>query len=311
MRALVTGASGFVGRHLVPYLQKKGIKVWASYHKTSFDFSLPIHWLRADLTRSEETLELVRQSRPDFVFHLAGQPVPAESWKDSLHTLKVNAEASVYLMEGVARFAPQARVVLISTSQVYGMTFFDKPRVSEKDLVQPLSPYAGSKALMEMAGLNFARRHQLKLVIARVFNQYGPGQRANFVFSDFCRQIALIEKGKRPPILKVGALSVVRDFIPVRDAVSAYDVLARRGRPGEIYNVSMGKGMRLGSALDFLVRQSRVALKVERLSSKFRSNDFPAMFGDSSKLRRLGWRPGKSTWRENLLELLEDWRQKT
>ena len=308
-RALVTGASGFIGSHLVALLHEKDLEIWASYHHTKRHFPFNVHWVRADLTRAEEATQLVQQSRPDFVFHLAGQAAPWKSWSQPGRTLQLNAAASIFLLEGIVRFAPQARVVLISSAQVYGATFFEKRRVSESDPTNPVNPYGGSKLLMEIAALNFVRSHGLSIVIARAFNQIGPGQNSGYVFPDFCRQIAFMEKKKKPSVLKVGNLQITRDFIHVRDSVPAYYLLARRGKPGGIYNIGSGEGIQLSDALDFLVRESRVRFRVKVVPSKLRRNDLPCAILDSLKLKRLGWRPEESIWNA-LRELLQEWREK-
>lgn len=308
-RALITGAGGFIASHLVPYLHEKGFEIWACYHRHRYRFPFPVRWIRADLTRSPEALGLIRESRPNVVFHLAGQAVPSKSWKEPGRTLELNVAASIFLLEGVVRFSPQARVILVSSAQVYGRTFFEKGRVSESDPTNPVNPYAASKLLMEMAALNFFKEHGVSVVIARAFNQTGAGQKETYVLSDFCRQIAFMERKKRLPVLKVGNVNITRDFIHVRDSVRAYNLLARRGRAGEIYNVGTGKGVRLSEVLDFLAGQSRIRFKVKVLSSRLRRNDPPHAVLDSSKLKGLGWRPQGSIW-DALRELLQEWRQK-
>jgi len=305
----VTGASGFVGSHFVPYLHEKGFEIWACYHRHRRRFPFPVRWVRADLTHYPEVLGLIRQSRPNTVFHLAGQAVSSKSWKEPGRTLQLNVAASIFLLEGIVRFASQARVVLISSAQVYGLTFLKKKRVSESDPANPLNPYAASKLLMEIAALNFFKAHGVSVVIARALNQTGPGQKETYVLSDFCRQVALMERKKRPPVLKVGNINLTRDFLHVRDSVRAYDLLARRGRAGEIYNVGTGKGIRLSEVLDFLAEESHVRFKVKVLSSRLRRNDPPHAVLDSSKLKRLGWCPRGSIW-DGLRELLQEWRQK-
>ncbi len=308
-RALITGASGFVGRYLASYLHEKGFEVWASFLRDRSPFPFRVLWLRANLTSSEQTFELIRKSRPHYVFHLAGQAVPNLSWKDPEKTFQANVIASISLLEGVTRFAPEARVLLTSSTQVYGTSFLRRGQVNEGALASPVTPYGGSKLLMEMAALNFAEREGVSVVISRACNQVGAGQPPAGVFSDFCRQIVLMERGKRATVLKVGNLNVVRDFIHVRDAVRAYYLLAMRGRKGEIYNVSSDRGVRVKDGLKFLARQSRVPFKIEVDPSKFRRNDFPRMVANAAKLRKLGWKP-KASVRQALRELLAEWRGK-
>ena len=309
MRALITGISGFVGGHLARFLHEKGLSLWASSHQHVRRFPFSVRWIQTDLTKFNETLELIRKSRPDYLFHLAGQAVPRKSWQDPLGTFQGNSTASLHLLEAVLRLAPKTRVVFVSSAQVYGTTFLEKKFVRETNLANPPTPYAGSKLVMELAALHYVKRHRLHVTIARAFNQVGTGQPADYVFSDFCRQVALLEKRKQGPFLEVGNLNLVRDFIHVRDAARAYWFLAKRGKSGEIYNVGLGQGIHLQAVVDFLAKQSRILFKLKMISSRFRRNDFPRLVGSSSKLRRLGWRPQESVW-EGLQELLEEWREK-
>ena len=308
-RALVTGASGFVGSHLVPLLHENGFEVWATWNRYKRKFDFPVRWIHAGLTESKIALRLVQESRPDYVFHLAGQTSLRFSWSDPGRTLQTNVAATIFLLEGVVRFAPEARVVLASSIQVYGQAFTSGRRASETDHASPLSPYAGSKLLMELAGMNFVTRHNVSAVIARGSNQVGTGQDATYAFSNFCRQIAMMERGKQPPILEVGNIDVVRDFIHIRDAVRAYVLLARRGKKGEIYNVSVGKGVLLKEGIQFLQKETKVRFKIKRLSSRFHPNDLPYAVTDSSKLRKLGWQPEASVW-QAIRELLNEWRER-
>lgn len=306
-RALVTGAAGFVGSHLTRYLQKRGLEVWGSFLARAKKFDFPIHWLQADLTDFKQTLQLVKKSRPHYIFHLAGQAVPRESWKKPEDTLQVNTVASIYLLESILRVVPRARVVLISSAQVYGAAAFLTERLSEENVADPLNPYAGSKFLMEMAGLNYVKRHGLFVVIARAFNQVGVGQNPNFAFSDFCRQVVSIEKGKKHPLLEVGNLDVIRDFIHVKDAAQAYYLMAIRGKKGGIYNMGSGKGTHLKKVVDFLTQESRVPFQIKSSISRFHKNDIHAVIANTSRLRKLGWKPTHSIW-QALREMLDEWR---
>lgn len=308
-RVLVTGATGFIGGHLVPYLYEKGLEIWASFRRRTREFYFPVRWIKADLTRFDEVLDLIRVSRPHYLFHLAAQASPKEAWKNPTQTLQSNVTASIHLLEAVFRFAPQSRVVLVSSAQVYGRTFYGRDCVGEKRLTNPMTPYAGSKLLMEMAGLNFVAHQKLSVVIARAFNQLGLGQNPNYVFSDFCRQIALIEKERAEPVLHVGNVDVVRDFLHVEDAVRAYYLLAQRGKRGEIYNVGSGKGVSLKKAIGFLAKEAHVPFKIKAVSSRFQKNDLSSAIVDVSKLRKLGWCPQRSIW-DGLRELLNEWREK-
>ena len=306
-RVLVTGASGFVGTHLVSYLHKKGFQIWASEHRRLGNFAFPVHWVRTDLTSREEVLHLLQVSHPHYIFHLAGQSIPSESWKNFGLIMRLNVMASIFLLEGMVRCRSKARILLASSAQVYGTTFAGSQHVREDETANPTSPYAGSKLLLEMAALNFARTHGIDLVIARSLNCVGSGQTAGTVFADFSKQVVSIERGRKPAVVQVGHLNVVRDFLHVDDAVRAYALLAQRARRGGIYNVASGQGVTLQKAVNFLAQKSRARFQIKRVQSRFRKNDVPYAVADTTKLRRLGWSPKKTVW-DGLEEVLEDCR---
>jgi len=307
-RALVTGATGFVGPHLISHLYAQGFEIWASYHHRKRYFPFHVRWIHSDITSFKKAQELIRISRPHYVFHLAAQSRTEESWRNSGKTMILNAVGSIYLLEAVLRFAPKARVLLVSSAQVYGASFFGKRRVKETDTANPISPYAGSKLLMEMIGLNYVQRSGADVVIARSFNQVGNGQSRSTVFFEFCDRIARMEGKAAPPLLKVGDLDILRDFLSVEDAVQAYYLLATHGKKGEIYNVGSGQAIHLRKALEFLRRQAKVPFKIQKDPSRFRKNDLPYAVADPSKLKRLGWRPRKS-FQKALMELLQESRE--
>lgn len=309
-RALITGAAGFCGLHLSRYLVKKKLSVFGTYHACRPD-SLPgVTYYPADITRFTQIESLVKKIKPDFIYHLAAMSVPRLSWKQEKETFDINVLGTVHLLEAVRRHAPHARVVFASSVQVYGRRFRKNRPVDESDLIWPESPYAVSKAIAEYVCIDYAGRFGLGIVIARAFNHLGAGQSLKFVFSDWCRQIALIEKKRKKPVLEVGNLDARRDFLHVQDVVKAYELLARRGKAGRIYNIAYGKTMLLKHYVDFLIRNSKTAVRVQIQKQRLRRNDPPIMSGKSNRLRALGWKP-RMTPTQGLTELLNEWRAKT
>ncbi len=309
-QVLVTGAAGFCGRHLVTYLVQKGNRVtgtaWrrtpaSSPHDCDLTFLDFRHALKVD--------QLIRRTKPDVVYHLAAQSVPRFSWEREAETMETNAAGTIYLLEALRRHQPNARILFASTNQVYGQTFRRGKPVEETDLLWPESPYAASKVVAELACQDFARRFGTDVVIARPFNHLGTGQEAHFVFSDWCRQIALAEAGKRAPVLEVGNLEARRDFLHVDDVVRAYEILIHRGKRGRCYNIGTGKVRPLSDYIDFLLKQARVSLTVKVRAARLRLVDPPAMKTSPAEIQKLGWRPRQSAF-QALRELLEEWREK-
>lgn len=265
MKALVTGAAGFVGGHLVRSLREAGWRVLTSDRRGSSD-------LPGDLL----TLPL-RSVSVDVVFHLAGFANPAASVEDPAAAYAGNAAATAR----VVREVRAGRFVIASTAHVYGPRS-DRP--SESSPVSPRTPYAASKLCGEGLALASGR----EAVVLRPYNHTGPGQSAAYVCPAIARQIARAEAGRGPRVVEVGALEPRRDFFDVRDMVEAYRLAAERAPAGEVYNVATGRPVRIGDLLRLMLAESRVPLRV-----RSRPGDRgDVMSGDSAKFRAAtGWRP--------------------
>jgi GDP-4-dehydro-6-deoxy-D-mannose reductase len=285
VRVLVTGAAGFVGRHLCDHLAASG------------DEPVPIGWpageRAVDVTDANAVRRAVEAARPDAVAHLAGVSSVAASHRDPSHAFAVNVLGAVHVLAAVQEVAPQARVLLVGSSEMYGAVP-PGSRATEEWALRPLSPYAASKVAAEVAGFQFQRARGLAVISARAFNHLGRGQRTDFVVPSFAEQIAVIRRGKGEPVLRVGNLEAVRDFSHVADVVEAYRLLLQRGMPGEAYNVCSGEGHTIRAVLDRLLALAGVQARVEVDPSRFRPTELPSLVGDSGKLQRLGWRPRRS-----------------
>jgi len=264
MKALVTGAAGFVGGHLVRSLREDGWHVLTTDRHGDVD-------LRGDLLRIP-----LRSISVDVVFHLAGFANPSASISDPTDAWSGNAQATAR----VAREVRAGRIVVASTGQVYGPRM---DRTAETAPVSPRTPYAASKLCGEALALATGK----EVVVLRPYNHTGPGQSEAYVCPRIARQIAKAEAGRGPRVVEVGALEPRRDFFDVRDMVRAYRLAAEKARSGEVYNVSTGRPVRIGEVLRLLLAEARVPLKV-------RSHAGPSdiMSGDPSKFRAAtGWRP--------------------
>jgi len=257
MRALVTGASGFAGTHLVRHLAASGWKVEA---------------FRGDIRRPDS----VRRFRGDAVFHLAAKSNPGQSLVNPAETFEVNALGTLRLLRALGGF--KGRVLVVSSGELYRMS---RRRHAETDPLLPRNPYAMSKLVAE----EIARAYDcLDVVIARPFNHTGPGQKPPYVCPSFARQV------RTKSLIKVGQLGSIRDFTDVRDVVRAYRLLAEKGRRGATYNIASGKGRPIREILDTLIRLSGRPIRVVVDRTLVRPPDF--MLGDASLLRRhTGWQP--------------------
>lgn len=302
MRVLVTGADGFVGTHLCRYLRQEGDEVAEAHGPPARGAASKATTL--DIVDPSRVREVIEAARPDVVVHLAGFSSVAKSHAEPARAFAVNALGAVHLLAAARDVAPKARILLIGSAEMYG-ALPAGARATEDFQLRPLSPYASSKVAAEVAGLQFHRATGLQVVGVRPFNHIGKGQAAHFVVPSFARQVEAIRARRVPATLRVGDLGVVRDFSHVDDVVRAYRVLALQATPGETYNVSSGEGRTIRSLLDELLEIAGVAAEIEIDRSRLRPAEIPSLIGDSTKLRKLGWRPSR-TVREALGEVLEE-----
>jgi GDP-4-dehydro-6-deoxy-D-mannose reductase len=267
--------------------------------------------LEADLDDPAAAAAVVGEVRPDRVVHLAGQSSVQQSWTDPGGTLRTNVLGIVHLLDAARRLALRPTVVVVGSAEEYGPVAPDELPIREGAPLRPASPYAVSKVAQGALALLYGPAGGMRVVLTRTFHHTGPGRGEAFAESSFARQIAEIEAGLRPPVLKVGNLEAVRDFADVRDVVRAYWLLLERGEGGAAYNVCSGKGRRVRDLLDTLLAASRARVEVRVDPDRLRPADVPAQVGDPSRLRAAtGWEP-RIPIERSLLDLLEDWRTRT
>jgi GDP-4-dehydro-6-deoxy-D-mannose reductase len=297
VRVLVTGAEGFVGGHLLRTLARDGDHDVVA---GSWSGALPdgdaagsardVEIVRIDITSDESVHAIVREHRPEWVFHLAAQSSVGRSFDDPAGTWEVNATGTLRLAEAL-RTAGGARLLVISSAEVYGTVPPEAQPITEEAPLRPATPYGASKGAAELAALQAAAEGGVEVVVARSFNHAGPGQDERFVFPSMARQLVRIRRGAAEPTLWVGNLSVRRDFLDVRDVVGAYLLLMKEAPSGGIYNVCSGEARSLQDMVQRLIELSGTRAKLEVDPARFRPVDIPVLFGDPAKLKRLGWEP--------------------
>jgi len=310
-RIFITGATGFAGRQLMNALASSGNSVCGTtYPQPPHPDEKNIRHL--DLRSERDVFDAVKSARPDWVFHLAAVSNVRQSWEKKRETMETNIMGTFFLFEAVKKFSPGARILFISSSDVYGVvpgTEGAVPRpLSEDDPFHLVSPYALSKFGGELMAGFYRRSEGLDVVIARPFPHTGPGQSPDFVCSDWARQVIQIERGSQEPVIRVGNTEVLRDFTDVRDAVSAYVLLLEKGKAGEVYNVCSGRGTALREILGILLSSASKDVSVEQDPEKLRKVDIPHLVGDNRKIRsETGWEPLIPLER-TLADILDYWR---
>ena len=291
MRALVTGASGFVGRHLVAHLRDLG------------DDAAPS---AADVTDPEALGRELARRRPEVVYHLAAQSDVGRGWTDPVGTIRVNAEGTFNVLDA-ARAAGVGLVVAAGSADVYGPADEAELPLAEDAPLRPASPYAASKAAAEMMCLQARFGAGPDVVRVRAFNHLGPGQGVGFVASALASQIVGNEQSGETRVL-VGNLEARRDFTDVRDAARAYRLLAAGGRAGEAYNLCSGTDRSVRELAEAMIALTGRAMELEADPERFRPLDVAVRRGDPGKLKAAtGWAP-EIPLADTLADLLDHWR---
>jgi GDP-4-dehydro-6-deoxy-D-mannose reductase len=296
-RILITGGSGFVGRHLTAAL--RAVYPDAALLTPSTD------------VRDQGTVEAaVQEASPDVCIHLAAVSTVRGAERDEDHAWQVNLHGSLHVARAIMRHAPDCLMLFISSADAYGSSFRSGIPVTEDVALAPMSTYAATKAAADLA-LGSMAELGLRCVRLRPFNHTGPGQSEQFVVAAFARQIARIAAGLQPPLLEVGNIDTRRDFLDVRDVCSAYAACIERAAtlaPGTILNLASGQARKIGDILSELQSLADVALEVCIDPTRVRKSDVASACGDATLAREtLGWAPA-IPWQRTLQDVLDDWR---
>jgi GDP-4-dehydro-6-deoxy-D-mannose reductase len=298
MRALVVGASGFVGRHLVTHLADAGDEVVASDRASG----------GPDICDADAIEAQFRDVAPAVVYHLAGQSDVARSWTDVTTTYRTNVEGLLNVL-AASRAANVAKVVAVISADVYGDVRPEQLPLTEDTPMRPVSPYGVSKVAADFVALQAHLGYGMDVVRARPFTHIGPGQSPGFVASALASRIAIAERDGLDEIT-VGTLDSRRDFTDVRDVVRAYRLLALHGRAGEVYNVCTGADISIQELADTLVSFATRPVRLVPDPALLRPADVPVLRGDASRLHDLtGWKP-EIPLATTLHDVLDDWRER-
>ncbi len=317
MRVLITGITGFAGSHLAEYILAEhpdarvfGIVRWRSRMENITQIRDKIELHEADLKDIISLKKALAEIKPDRIFHLAAQSFVPASWKLPVETFAINALGQINLFEAILSLKLDPRIQIAGSSEEYGHVNPDEVPMKETNPLRPLSPYAVSKVAQDLLAYQYFMSYGMKTVRTRGFNHTGPRRGDVFVTSNFAKQIAEIEKGKKKPVIHVGNLEAKRDFTDVRDMVRAYWLAADKGEAGEVYNIGSGKTMAMKDMLDILLSLSKAKVKVQVDPDRLRPSDVPILYSDCRKFVSLTkWKP-RIPLEKTFKDLLDYWRER-
>lgn len=307
--ALVTGAEGFIGSHLVRFLQAKGWSVVGSFlehERASQAESRNLSFVQCDLRDRQRVTQIVEQYQPTHVFHLGAQSLPTASWTDPVTTFESNIMGSLYLFEAIRHSKRRPVVVSACSSAEYGNVPASAIPVGEEEQLKPLHPYGISKVCLDLLAREYFADHHIPAVNIRLFNTTGPGKTGDAP-SDFVRQLIRIRKGLQSPVIEVGNLRPRRAFLDVSDTVRGFYFAATKGKHGAVYNLCASRTYPIREILHAAIRLSGVKAEVRPVARLMRPSDEKIIFGSTRRMRKdTGWKPLNSV-QQTLQSMLNYW----
>ena len=307
--ALVTGAEGFLGSHLVRFLQAKSWNVVGTHlpdNPAPFPKLRNLSLIQCDLRNGQRITQLVEKHQPTHIFHLGAQSLPTVSWANPVATFESNIMGSLYLFEAARRLKRLPVVVSACSSAEYGRVPASAIPVREDQALQPLHPYGISKVCLDLLAREYFLDYKIPAVNVRLFNTTGPGK-TNDAPSDFVRQLVAIKKGLQAPVIEVGNLKPRRAFLDVNDTVRAFYLAGMKGKRGESYNVCANRTYRMSEVLHKAIGLSGVKVEIRPVPRLMRPSDEKIIFGSTQKIRKdTGWKPVHSI-EQTLQSMLDYW----
>ncbi len=312
MRVLITGATGFAGRHLSSCCTALGHEVHALVRPGREDAVAPgVRPHAADIGSAEQVAALVGRVAPGGIVHLAGASSVGRSFADSLGTWDVNLGGTLSVLEALRTDAPATPALVVTSGEVYGRVPVGSLPVTAATRLDPVSPYGASKAAADLAAGQYRAAYGVAAIRVRAFNHIGPGQDARFVLPNVARQIARAERDGRPGVeVTVGNLDTRRDFVDVRDMVRAYVLLLERGDPDEVYLACSGRSTPVRAIIEGLAPLARIPVTFTSHEGLRREGEQPDLYGSPGLLRdATGWTP-EIPLETTLSDTLDWWRER-
>ena len=315
---LITGCTGFVGKHFLKYLddnempaQVLGIDINLPDERQSDYKCIRWHYEIFDLLDTDKLTNIMYQFQPNLILHLASYSSVAFSWKEPISSFQNNTNIFLNLLEAVRKLNLKARILSVGSSEEYGKVSEENLPLTENSPLMPVSPYAVARVSQELLSKIYVDGYGLDIIMTRSFNHLGSGQKEIFALSSFAKQIVEIKKaGLEEGELLVGDISVVRDFVDVRDVVSAYYLILQKGKRGEVYNVCTGRGISLEEIIKKMAAVLGVKVRVRMGEKLMRPTDNSVIIGSNEKLKReTDWQI-RYSMEESLQDVMAYWMQK-
>ena len=315
-KIIITGFSGFVSYHFLEYLastEERWEVLGLDINAPEFDFKHYAHincnFHHVDLLVKSDVDNILFQFQPDFILHLASFSSVAFSWKNPVASFSNNTNIFLNLIEQVRLLNLNCRVLSIGSSEEYGKVAHADLPLKESSPLNAISPYAVARVSQEMLSKIYVEGFGMDIIMTRSFNHIGPGQKDIFVVSSFVKKIVEIKQMGAVAEIKTGDLSIVRDFLDVRDVVKAYYLLLTKGQKGHIYNVCSGTGTTLQNIIDIIEKELDIQVRTQIDPSLIRPSDNPIIIGDNSKLKgELGWHPSFSL-QQSIKDIIYFWQK--
>jgi GDP-4-dehydro-6-deoxy-D-mannose reductase len=294
---LITGFSGFVSKHFLEYLEQlelPALVLGLDVNKPEFDISDYEHIMcsfkRVDLLDKNRVDNIIYQFQPNYILHLASYSSVAFSWKNPVASFTNNTNIFLNFLEQVRTLNLDCRILSIGSSEEYGNVNEENLPLKEDSRLNPVSPYAVARVSQEMLSKIYVDGYNMDIIMTRSFNHIGPGQKDVFVISSFAKQLVEIKNKKKTNELVTGDLSIVRDFLDVRDVVKAYYQLFKTGAKGEIYNICSGKGISLKEVIDKMTHILGIDIQYKVDPRLVRPSDNRIIIGSNEKIKsNVGW----------------------
>jgi len=311
---LITGFSGFVSKHFVAYLEKNKIPaavLGVDYSDTEIEKDnykyVGMNFKKLNLFEKESLESVINEFQPDYILHLASFSSVASSWQDPVFSFQNNTNIFLNLVDAVRSQKINTRVLSVGSSEEYGDISPDDVPLKEDHQLYPVSPYAVARVSQELISKVYASGFKLNIIMTRSFNHVGPGQKDMFVISSFAKQLCQIKLNGGKGNIVAGDVSIIRDFLDVRDVVDAYYKLLVNGKVGEVYNVCSGIGITLREAIKIMCEILDIDVEIRVDKKLIRPADNNIIIGSNEKIKNeLKWKP-EHTIRESLTDVINYW----